>query len=279
MNIVILTYDLPEANVVTHELLRQLGDEVKGIVCSTSMIGGKSDAEAIRQLGRQMGWRYGGGWLIHLWMAKLGALSLRLRGKTAGFGSLKALAREAGVPVVATARPHSEQVLAKIRSWAPDLIVSNYFNQVIRQPILEMPPRGTINMHPALLPRNRGLMPCFWAVANGDETTGATVHWVDEALDTGNILSQGTVPIEKGDSVISLSQKCSDCGAGLLLECIDMLRKGHVPGRQQDETQRSYYSWPTGGGIRRLYRRGHCYGSLVEMWRQVGRAQARLAKR
>ncbi len=278
MNIVILTYDLPEANVVTHELLSRVGADVKGILCSTPMIAGKTNTDALIHLGRLMGWQYGGSWQIHRWMARIAAQSLRLRRKPAGFGSLKALAREAGIPLVPTANAHSEESLTVLKSWAPDLIVSIYFNQIIRQPILDMPSIGTVNMHPALLPRNRGLMPCFWAMASGDETTGATVHWVDSTLDTGNILFQDSVRIENGESVISLSHKCSACGAGLLLQCIGELRKGPLPGRVQDETKRTYYSWPSRGGIRRFYRRGHRYGSIAEMWRQVGRAQTQLAK-
>ncbi|WP_169054083.1 formyltransferase family protein [Nitratireductor sp. XY-223] len=273
MKIVILTFDLPEANVVTRALLHELPGEVTGIVASTAMIAGKTDRVAIVRLGKAMGWRYGGSWLVHRWLAGLGALSLRLRRKPAGVGSLKALAREAGIPVFATRDAGSVECLERVRSWAPDLIVSNYFNQVIRRPMLAIPRVGTINMHPALLPRNRGLMPCFWAMANGDPTTGATVHWVDESLDTGNIILQGSVPVHEGESVISLSERCSECGAGLLLECISKLRGGRVPGEPQDETKRSYYSWPSPGGIRRLYRRGHRYGSVAEMWRQVGRAR------
>ncbi|MDA4846740.1 methionyl-tRNA formyltransferase [Hoeflea poritis] len=274
MKIVILTFDLPEANVVTRVLLRELTGEVRGIVASTSMIAGISNRAAMVRLGRAMGWRYGGAWQLHRWVAKLGALNLRLQRKPAGAGSLKALAREAGIPVFETADARNKDCLETVRAWAPDLIVSNYFNQVIRPPMLEIPRVGTINMHPALLPRNRGLMPCFWAMANGDGTTGASVHWVDEDLDTGNIIVQGTVPIEAGESVISLSNKCSDCGAGLLLKSVARLREGAVPGTPQDETKRSYHSWPSPGGIRKLYRRGHRYGSVAEMWRQAGRADA-----
>lgn len=273
MKIVILTFDLPEANVVTRALLRELGGAVRGIVASTSLITGTPNRAAMVRLGRAMGWRYGGAWQLHRWLARLGALSLRLRRKPAGVGSLHALAREAGIPVFETPDARDEDCLGTVRSWAPDLIVSNHFNQVIRRPMLAIPSTGTINMHPALLPRNRGLSPCFWAMANGDEATGASVHWVDEDLDTGYIILQGTVPIEAGESVISLSQKCSDCGAGLLLECIAKLGEGAVPGEPQDETKRSYYSWPSPGGIRKLYRRGHGYGSLGEMWRQVGRSR------
>jgi folate-dependent phosphoribosylglycinamide formyltransferase PurN len=271
MKIAILTFDIPEGNVGTHRLLGELGGDVVGIMHSTALMPGRGNAEAIVRLGHKMGLRYGGAWQIHRWLARLGAWSLRLRGRPAGFGSLKALADEAGVPLVATRNIHGEASLATLRSWKPDLIVSNYFNQVIRPPVMAIPERGIINMHPALLPRNRGLMPCFWALAGGDKATGATVHWVDEGLDTGNIILQGEVAIDAGEPVISISQKCSACGAELLLEAIRKLREGPVAGFMQDEDRRTYHSWPSRGGIRRLRRRGHRYGSLAEMWAQVAR--------
>lgn len=278
MNIVILSFDLPEANVVTHRLLQRLGGNVSGILSSTSIVKGKNNVRAMIELGQMMGWRYGGAWQVHRWLAQLGAASLAVRRKPAGFGSLTALAREAGVPLVKTADAHTEASLSVLRTWAPDLIVSNYFNQVIRRPILDIPPRGIINMHPALLPRNRGLMPCFWAMAVGDASTGATVHWVDEGLDTGRVLLQDTIAIEPGETVLSLSQRCSECGAELLLRCIDELRGGALAGHEQAESERTYQSWPTRGGIRRLYRKGYRYGSVPEMWAQVGQPRARLSK-
>ncbi|WP_421853254.1 methionyl-tRNA formyltransferase [Oricola sp.] len=277
MKIVILTFDLPEANIATHRLLRGLGGEVSGIIHSTSILPGKSNNMATLDLGRRLGWRYGAAWQMHRWLAQAGALSLRLRGRPAGYGSLRALAREAGIPLVATANAHSGDALDSLKRWQPDLIISNYFNQVIRQPILEVPTIGTINMHPALLPRNRGLMPCFWAMAVGDDKTGATVHWIDETLDTGNIILQDALAIEPDDTVISLSQRCSELGADLLLRAIDMLREGPVPGFVQDETRRTYQSWPTPGGLRRFRKRGYRYGSPAEMWKQGARSQAPLA--
>ncbi len=269
MNIVILTIDLPEANIVTHRLIQSLGDSVKGIMHSTALMPGRSNADALVYLGRRMGWKYGGAWELHRWLARVGALYLRVRRRPAGVGSLTAMALESGLPLVATTNAHAGSSFKTLQSWRPDLIVSIYFNQVIREPILGLPPRGIINMHPALLPRNRGLMPCFWALANGDEKAGASVHWIDQSLDTGEIIAQRDVDVLTNESVLSLSQRSSDCGAELLIETIDALRCGAVSSQKQNETEMTYYSWPTRGGIRRLYRHGHCYGSPGEMWAQV----------
>lgn len=271
MKIALLTYDLPEANVVTHRLLRDIGDEIVGIVQSKAIIPGRSDVDAMHHVGRQMGWHYSANWLMHLALARLGSGYLRLRRRHAGLGSLAAIAAERGIRVYPTRNVHGAEAIDVLASWAPDLLVSNYFNQILRKPVLDLAPMGTINMHPALLPRNRGLMPCFWALAKGDAKTGATVHWVDEGVDTGKVIAQEAVEINEQDSVVSLSARCSESGAGVLIDTIKRLRDGPVPGDLQDEADRSYQSWPSLSGVRRLHRHGHRYGSMSEMWAQVGR--------
>jgi len=271
MRIALLTYDLPEANIVTHRLLRDFGDEIVGVMQSKAVVPGRSDANAMRHVGRQMGLQYSANWLLHLALARLGSRYLTLRGQTAGFGSLAAIAAERGIAVCPTRNVHGRDALDTLASWAPDLLVSNYFNQILRKPVLDLAPAGTINMHPAMLPRNRGLMPCFWALAKGDAQTGATVHWVDEGVDTGRVIVQEIVEIREPDSVVSLSARCSESGARLLRDTIERLRNGPVAGDVQDEANRSYQSWPSLSGVRRLHRHGHRYGSMREMWAQVGR--------
>lgn len=271
MRIALLTYDLPEANIVTHRLLRDFGDEIVGIVQSKAVVPGRSDINAMRHVGRKMGLQYSANWLLHLALARLGSIYLRARRQPAGFGSLAAIAAEQGIAVYPARNVHGREAINMLASWTPDLLVSNYFNQILRKPVLDVAPIGTINMHPAMLPRNRGLMPCFWALAKGDAQTGATVHWVDEGVDTGRIIVQESVEIREPDSVVSLSARCSESGAGLLRDTIERLENGPVAGDVQDEANRSYQSWPSVGGVRRLHRHGHRYGSMREMWAQVGR--------
>ena len=190
-------------------------------------------------------------------------------GQAPGYGSLKYIVKDHDIPLVATSDINAGPSLDALGALKPDLIVSNYFNQVIKQPILGNNDWQVINIHPALLPRNRGLMPCFWALANGDSETGVTVHRVDAELDTGVVLAQCKVPIRTGDSVVSLSERCSEAASDLVLKVIRDIEAGTTTETQQDPTGTSYYSWPSPAGIRKLYKRGHRYGSLAEMTRQA----------
>ncbi|MEM8877172.1 MAG: formyltransferase family protein [Pseudomonadota bacterium] len=272
MRIALLTYDLPEANIVTHRLVRDLGDEIVGIVESKTIIPGRGNAGAMLALGQRMGSRYAANWLLHFALARLGSAQLKALGRSPGFGSLKSIAAERAIPLYTTRDVHGPDAIQKLKSWQPDLLVSNYFNQILREPLLDLPAIGTINMHPALLPRNRGVMPCFWALSKGDTQTGATVHWIDQGVDTGRVLDQDVVEITGDDTVVSLSARCSESGARLLRKAIDKLRAGHITGKVQDETQQTYQSWPSLSGVRRLHRRGRRYGTMGQMWAQVGRS-------
>lgn len=86
-----------------------------------------------------------------------------------------------------------------LRAYEPDLMVCWGFPWKIPQAALNVPRLGSINMHPALLPRHRGPVPLAWALRDGDPVWGATWHYMDAELDTGNLLAQGSVPIEDDD--------------------------------------------------------------------------------
>ncbi|NND49812.1 MAG: hypothetical protein HKN60_06135 [Rhizobiales bacterium] len=269
MKLAILTIDLPEANVITERLVAERGDQVCGILQSATLISGKSNWDAYLYLGRRMGLYYGGSWQAHRVIALVVAAVRRSLRLPAGRGCLKYLCQETGLPLISTSNINAHPSIEALRALKPDLIVSNYFNQVIKEPILDEPDWEVINIHPALLPRNRGLMPCFWALANGDSMTGVTVHRVDKNLDTGEMLAQREVPIRPRDSVISLSQRCSEAAADLVLKVIKELEAGAAVSSPQNHKQSSYYSWPSRAGIRKLYKRDHRYGSLAEMWAQA----------
>ena len=104
-----------------------------------------------------------------------------------------------------------------LRAYEPDLMVCWGFPWKIPQSALEVPRLGPINMHPALLPRHRGPIPLAWALRDGDPAWGATWHRMDSELDTGNLLAQGSVPIEDDDVDIEQFSKKLQAGAIALL--------------------------------------------------------------
>jgi len=115
--------------------------------------------------------------------------------------------------------------------------------------------RHVINIHAALLPKYRGMMPCFWVLAKGEEKTGVTVHYLNEHVDDGNIILQNTIDISPQDTLHSLQSKVANVGAAVLLESLQRIERGNLDGivRQGDG---SYYSFPTKEATKEFRSRG-----------------------
>ncbi|MDE6292592.1 MAG: methionyl-tRNA formyltransferase, partial [Bacilli bacterium] len=102
----------------------------------------------------------------------------------------------------------------------PDIIITCAYGQIVPVPILEYPPLGCINVHASLLPKYRGASPITKAIMDGEEKTGITIMYMEEGLDTGNIIHASEIPIEESDTCGSLSAKLSKLGAELLMKTL-----------------------------------------------------------
>ena len=269
MNLVILTYESKQANLMTYRLLTEFPGQVRGIMASDVIIPGKNTLQAAWFLLKKTGLGFVGMKGAEIILSRIAPLILKLTGRRPRIPSLAQMSAEFGVPLVHAKNINSAESLAVLNRWQPDLVVSVYLNQLIKKPIIELASAGVINVHPALLPRNRGLFPYFWALANGDTETGVTVHWVDTRFDTGEILVQRALPIAPEDTVLSLAGKSAQLGAELLVEAIRAIESGNPPRVPQNSAAASYFSWPSSRAVRQFRRRGRRYGSLRELWRAV----------
>ena len=159
--------------------------------------------------------------------------------------------------------------MEQIKAWQPDLVLSIYLNQLIKRNLINLPRQGTLNIHPALLPRNRGLWPYFWVMANGETETGVTIHWVDEKFDTGNLLLQEKIIVEPGDTLTSLQYKSAVVGANMLVQAVNLVAGGNPPRISQDNHQASYHSLPTPADQYRFRKQGGRYGTIFELWKYM----------
>ncbi len=157
---------------------------------------------------------------------------------------LKQAALEAGIVVHQPASfrdPGAAEELAALRA---DLMVMAYVTLFVPEDVLALPTHGTIQYHPSLLPRHRGPSAINWAIIQGDETTGLTIFWPDEGLDTGPVLLLREVPIQEDDTVGSLYfDRLFPLGVEALLESVDLVREGRAPRVVQDEAQATYEGW------------------------------------
>lgn len=159
------------------------------------------------------------------------------RGQTMAASPIKHLAEKAGVPILQPLKMKDPAFLNALRAWQPDLIAVTAFGRILPPVILEMPPKGCVNVHGSLLPKYRGAGPIQWAVINGEHETGITTMLMDAGMDTGAMLLQERVPIHPEDTAGSLSEKLAKVGGPLLVETIRRLKDGTLTPQPQDNSQ------------------------------------------
>ncbi len=269
MRIVILTYESQQANLMTHRLLTEFPGQVAGIMVSEVVMPGKTTGQALWFLLRRTGLGFVALKGMEILLGRAAGVFFQLRGKKPRIPSLRQMAADFSVPLAGAKNVNAPEAFQTLQGWQPDLIISVYLNQLIRARVIELPCKGVINVHGALLPKNRGLFPYFWALANGDSETGVTVHWVDTKFDTGAILLQERLPILPDDTVISLARKTAELGAELLVRAVKLIEADEAPRIIQSSDQASYFSWPTPADVRRFKQQGRKYGSIKEMWKEL----------
>lgn len=144
---------------------------------------------------------------------------------------------------LATYKPSSVKdpaFLAQMRLLEPEAVVLVAFGQLIPPELLELPPMGCINVHPSLLPKHRGASPIHAPLLAGESQTGVTTMYMDEGLDTGDIILQEEVPIGPSENAGDLHDRLAVEGARLLVKTMRLLALGQAPRRPQEESDASY---------------------------------------
>ncbi|MDB4256315.1 formyltransferase family protein [Flavobacteriaceae bacterium] len=139
---------------------------------------------------------------------------------------------------------NSKDSLKIIKSFEPDLLVSILGNQIFKRDLLDLAPKGCINLHTALLPKYRGLMPTFWVLKNNEKYTGVSVFFVDEGIDSGPIIVQEKVEIGNL-SQAQLITRTKKIGMELIVKAIKLISKNNLILIPNPEIEKTYYSFPT----------------------------------
>jgi methionyl-tRNA formyltransferase len=145
------------------------------------------------------------------------------RGQRARASAVKAVAVRHGLPVLQPERLRDPEWPERLAALAPDTAVVVAFGQILPPRVLEVPLRGSINVHASLLPRYRGAAPIAWAIIHGERETGITTFRMDAGMDTGPILLQRATPIGPEETAGELAIRLAGLGAQVLLETLDGL--------------------------------------------------------
>jgi len=133
------------------------------------------------------------------------------------------------------------EILKRVRAWRPDLGVS-LGAPILKPPLFRIPVQGTINLHLGNVPDFRGAPPAFWELVTGADTIGATVHWVDEGLDTGPVLGAAEAPIYPDDSLRAVEARACELGCRLLRDVLHRLAQGDMLATPQPAGGRTFRS-------------------------------------
>ena len=162
------------------------------------------------------------------------------RGLTLVPPKVKPVAERLGIPVLQVPKVRAPEAQDALRRLAPELQVVVAFGQILPRSVIDVAPRGTVNVHASLLPRLRGAAPIQWAIANGDIETGVTTMQIDEGLDTGPLLLARAQTIGPTERAGELELRLAALGGELLVETIAGLEQGTVVPRAQDPARASH---------------------------------------
>ena len=154
------------------------------------------------------------------------------RGKKLTPSPIKVFCEENDLPVLQPPNLKDPALITQLRELAPDVMVVVAFRMLPKE-VWSIPPNGTFNLHASLLPKYRGAAPIHWAIINGEQQTGVTTFFINEQIDTGEIIAQKSLSIGLDENTGQLSNRLEELGATLTLETIDLIATNRVNSNPQ----------------------------------------------
>jgi methionyl-tRNA formyltransferase len=180
---------------------------------------------------------------------QLGWRLLQVRAKRQ---SVEAVCRRRGVNAAAVHYANDAGFLEELRAISPDVVVSVSCPQILSRDLLEIPSVACLNIHGAILPAYRGIMPSFWMLANGEKCAGVSIHFVNEQIDAGDLCGQRTFDIEPTETLDQFLRRSKAVAADLVLEVLDAIERNAIKRVPLDLKSGSYYSWPDKEDVKRF---------------------------
>ncbi|MCL9775473.1 formyltransferase family protein [Vibrio methylphosphonaticus] len=250
MRIIIITQDDPfylSTNI--NYLLNELGKEHQVVGCVVSSVSPFGKKESLTQKALKTLRIFGVEFFIRY--------ALRyIISKVNPSNNIRSVLSKHNVPeIVLNGSINSQESLNKLRDNRPDLLISIAGNEIFKIPLINLAPKGCLNLHTALLPKYRGLMPSFWVLKNQEEYSGVSVFFVDEGIDSGPILVQKKFSL-KGLSQEKLIRYSKKLGMDAIVEAVDKISADSLDTIPNSDFEQSYYGFPTSKDVEEFRRVG-----------------------
>ncbi len=158
------------------------------------------------------------------------------RGMKKASSPVKIFAEEKNIPIFQPQKVrNNEEFIEEIKKLNPEVLCVVAYGKILPKELLEIPKYGSINVHASLLPKYRGAAPIQWAILNGDEKTGITTMYMDEGMDTGDIILKQEIKIEENETTGELWDKLKIIGGKLLVKTLEEIKNGTAPRIKQGE--------------------------------------------
>lgn len=178
-------------------------------------------------------------------------------------GPLADAARARGVVPARLGDVNGAAARAMLAAARPDLIVTCHFDQILAPEVIALAPHGGVNLHPSLLPRHRGPMPCFWAAAEGGGAFGVSIHRLAARIDAGALVAQRAIAPPAGATVSAAARALHLAGAAMLVDALDAIAAGAEGGR--DLPILPYCAFPDRAALAAAARRGVRLTGLADL--------------
>lgn len=276
MELVILTNDNFFSFTVLKDFLNQRKDDVKLVIFSSALIGNRGTLASIKWSLEKTGFCHTSFKLLVYGIFKALKLVCKFLPFVPNKFSSYLWIHRNGINNISVANVNSPEVIEQIRQINPGLIVSVSMNQIVKKEILEMPPKRCINVHCAPLPRYGGMSPYVWALANNEDHSAVTIHYMEEGLDVGDIIVQEKVGVVKNDSAFALFYRCCLRAGELLTKVVDDIESGTVTSYAQDLSKKTYFSWPTKECVKNLHKNGYRLAKTEDFTNAVFKQKPRI---
>lgn len=171
--------------------------------------------------------------------------------------SVKDLMKEKKINIIELKKSiNSKDSLDILKQLKPDLLISIAGNEIFKEDLINLAPKGCLNLHTAMLPKYRGLMPTFWALKNKEKHIGVSVFFVDEGIDSGPIIFQEKVEVldKTQEQLIIETKKLGMIG---IIKSIELIASGSYELLKNDEKNMTYFSFPTRNDVKEFYNVGN----------------------
>ncbi len=161
---------------------------------------------------------------------------------------------------------NSEASQKVLKSWDIDVMVTLYFDQILKKSVIDIPKVAALNMHPGRLPNYKGLWPEFWTLYHGEKKSGITIHHLNEKIDAGDIVAMSEFDVKEKESKVDLGLRGAHYGSRLLIKVLKKIQQGRSLPALKLKGKARYFSLPAKRHFEQYYARGGRLMSWSSLW-------------